>query len=277
MDKQTGQPVAAAAAAAAVPSPSYAHLPGELKNIGLLRAGFKGAVGEMRELINKGADINFPSNATTSASKGDRPLHAAVRGGQLEAVKVLVKEGADVGSKNYAGESPLYLAACGGSVEIGRELVEGGAALDSTTTTGCSPLLACVLSGHGEMSSWLVSLGAVLNKAAYIKASRNEHVHVNGISSSEKAAAAGGANPSKKAKTLPNPLHVAALRGKQHVAAMLVEGGIDVMATNEDEDTPLHMAASGGHVATGLWLLGKGAAVDAKNSVGRVDLISVRS
>ena len=41
-------------------------------------------------------------------SNGWTPLHEGARGGHLDVVKLLVKNGANLNEKSYSGETPLY-------------------------------------------------------------------------------------------------------------------------------------------------------------------------
>ena len=66
------------------------------------------------------------------------------------------------------------------------------------------------------------------------------------------------------------PLHAAATAGHVAAARMLLERARDhVHARNESGNTPLHHAALRGHVAMVVCLLNAGAAVDARNAAGR--------
>ncbi len=65
------------------------------------------------------------------------------------------------------------------------------------------------------------------------------------------------------------PLHVAASRGSDPVAEVLLREGADVGAADEDGSTPLHLAAFRGRDSVAGTLLGRGAPVAARNNEGK--------
>ena len=69
-------------------------------------------------------------------ARGDTALHHACRNGDLEIVKQLVSNGADVNAVADQGHFPLYCAAGHGHVETTRYLVEEGADLQTKLSDG---------------------------------------------------------------------------------------------------------------------------------------------
>ena len=63
-----------------------------------------GNVEEVKQLIKEGADVNAQNN------KGDTPLHMAVGSGQIDLVELLISEGADVKITNNKGQNALGVA-----------------------------------------------------------------------------------------------------------------------------------------------------------------------
>ena len=68
------------------------------------------------------------------------------------------------------------------------------------------------------------------------------------------------ANADKKAELLLaqdedeyTPLHLAALNGNESVVKYLVEQGADIQANDIKQSTPLHVAAGGGHGPSSTW------------------------
>jgi len=68
------------------------------------------------------------------------------------------------------------------------------------------------------------------------------------------------------------PLHLAASRGHLDVARLLVESGADVDARSEFGYTPLHVAAMEGYLDVARLLVESGADVDARDKKGRTPL-----
>lgn len=121
-----------------------------------------GAMECMRVLLAAGADIDKPFeyhvylqllwgfSLRNSAQKGYTPLMAAVCGGHVEAVKLLVSAGVDLNKADEVGGTPLLVAALDGSLELVKLLVEAGAQKDLADKNGFTPLYAAAL-GHPEV------------------------------------------------------------------------------------------------------------------------------
>jgi len=71
------------------------------------------------------------------------------------------------------------------------------------------------------------------------------------------------------------PLHCAARGGSVEVAAILIERGLSVSATDSQGATPLHWAAAEGQLNTAKLLIEKGADVNATNLFGSTPLLAV--
>lgn len=84
-----------------------------------------------------------------------------------------------------------------------------------------------------------------------------------------RACLAMGADPWESDLSRNTALHHAAARGRTGIIPLLVEHGAQVNQTNALGQTPLHLAALGGHALTALALLGQGADVRARDRSGR--------
>jgi hypothetical protein len=73
------------------------------------------------------------------------PLTAAAESCNTEMVKLLLKKGADVNSRENCGESALFLASVNGCVETVRELLEKGANPNIEDNVGLTPLTAALI------------------------------------------------------------------------------------------------------------------------------------
>jgi hypothetical protein len=71
----------------------------------LLKAAFKGDLGEVHTQIKKEADVNAANTF------GFTPLLVAIKKGHQEVVALLLDHGAEVTQATTDGESPLYVAA----------------------------------------------------------------------------------------------------------------------------------------------------------------------
>jgi ankyrin repeat protein len=81
-----------------------------------------------------------------------------------------------------------------------------------------------------------------------------------------------GANPNAKNNDDSTPLHIAAYHGHVEIVKLLLKRGADPNAKNNDDSTPLHIAAYHGHVEIVKLLLKRGADPNTKNNKGRTPL-----
>jgi len=71
---------------------------------------------------------------------GDTPLIISCKKGNLNIVKLLVDNGADINKKNKYGDTPLTISCEKGNFDIIKYLVEKGADINLFNSTGTSPL-----------------------------------------------------------------------------------------------------------------------------------------
>lgn len=92
----------------------------------------------LQELVRCGADTNARGGA-----KGETPLCAAVRHGQVSKARFLLESGADASLADSQSETPLYIAATRGDAEMCKLLLGAGAQVDTgEKVEGTAPLLA---------------------------------------------------------------------------------------------------------------------------------------
>jgi len=77
----------------------------------------------------------------------------AVRG-DLEKIKLLILEGADVNMINRAGVTPLHFAADRGHKEVVQLLISKGADVNAVTKYGITPLTSVTTPTCGPLRSW---------------------------------------------------------------------------------------------------------------------------
>eukprot|EP00218_Dolichomastix_sp_CCMP3274_P015721 CAMPEP_0170142750 /NCGR_PEP_ID=MMETSP0033_2-20121228/8397_1 /TAXON_ID=195969 /ORGANISM="Dolichomastix tenuilepis, Strain CCMP3274" /LENGTH=223 /DNA_ID=CAMNT_0010379121 /DNA_START=67 /DNA_END=738 /DNA_ORIENTATION=- len=105
----------------------------------LLNAIIKNDVKLIYKKIEEGADVNFIFGKAYGCPEGYTPLMSACHRGRLEAVKALLRSGADPNYMNEAGDLTLFWGIDGG-VEIIKVLYEYGADLDARTPKDWTPL-----------------------------------------------------------------------------------------------------------------------------------------
>ena len=118
-------------------------------------AAQNGDVAKLQQLIDSGAKVD-------EIRKGDdaTALDVAAYAGRLNAVELLVKDGADVNAQTAAGYTPLHLAALKGHVDVVDFLLKHGAEIDPVSTDGDTPLHLAAASGNVEVVQHLLDEGA---------------------------------------------------------------------------------------------------------------------
>ena len=166
----------------------------------------------------------------------------AAQAGDREALRALLKQGADVNASQGDGTTALHWAAMKGDAEMVQMLVTAGANLRATTRLGAYvPLYLAAKGGHSAAVASLLAAGADVE-----------------------AASASGATP----------LMIAAAAGDTRTVTMLVEGGskIDARDTAKGE-TALMYAAGYNRADVVRLLLQRGA--DARITTRVVDLAAL--
>jgi ankyrin repeat protein len=170
-------------------------------------------------------------------------LVSAVRDGDVEAVRSLLRQGAYANAAEGDGLSTLHWAARSGEPEIAKILLDAGATVDARTRNGAyTPLHEASKAGNALVARVLLEAGA--DPAA--------------------RTTAGGATP----------LHFAAISGSAAAVKVLLESGAEIDSREgESEQTPLTWAAASNRLETVSALLDGGADPNAATKV--VDVVKV--
>ena len=119
-------------------------------------AAMKGDRDAVRALLKQGADV--------SAAKGDgmTALHFAAERGDAAMTEMLVYAGANVSAVTRIGQyTPLHIASRGGNLAVVQALLKAGANVSArTTTSGVTPLHLAASSGNAEVVALLLDHGA---------------------------------------------------------------------------------------------------------------------
>jgi ankyrin repeat protein len=198
----------------------------------------------LMELVRNSPDlINF-------SMRGDPPLHAAARKGQLAVARFLIENGADLGLRDSGSYTPLHRAVEGGHKAMAEMLLAAGANADAAGYSDKRPLHLAAFWGFTEIAKVLLAAGADVN-----------------------AAARGG-----------TPLHEAIPRERMPMIDLLLDSGADLEAKTPVHyeppraATPLMLAIEMNFPSTVEHLLMRGADINASNASGdRVLHIAVQS
>ncbi len=109
----------------------------------------------VKTLLKNGADVN--------AAQGDgmTALHWAARNGDAELAQMLLYAGANVkATTRLGGYSPLMMAAEQGNADVIKALIAGGSDAKAANTMGTTPLMLAARSGNPQAVTTLVENGA---------------------------------------------------------------------------------------------------------------------
>ncbi len=223
----------------------------------LLGAVLKGDIDKIKNLINKGANVNdrpdtFPYIERT-------PLHFAAKTGNLEIIEILLDNGADVNIRSFEGTTPVYNAVKHGHNEAIKLLYRHGANLDlAAEGIGSTPLHSASYVGNLEAVKELVGLGAKVdpvNNAGLtplFRAVENRNFKIakylinEGADPTRKYNVGYGKKPGADIVSGWTLLHSAAKNGDIETAKLLLDKGLDPGAktkgAHKNRQTPIDWA-----------------------------------
>jgi ankyrin repeat protein len=108
----------------------------------------------IRALLKQRVDVNAPEADGTTA------LHWAVRADDVESVQALLRAGATANVANRNGITPLSLAALNGTRAVVEALIEAGADVNALLPQGQTALMMAARGGHVDAVNVLLSRGA---------------------------------------------------------------------------------------------------------------------
>ncbi|CAG5131276.1 unnamed protein product, partial [Candidula unifasciata] len=168
------------------------------------------------------------------------PLHVAAHYGYLAIVQCLLKNGADLDSKNDEMQTPLHLASKFGRTNVVREMLKHNVNLvcdqDENSNT---PLHLAAQYGHSRVAQVLLHFGADVSARNYNRWT---------------------------------PLDLAASKGWTRTCQILLEGYAPVDSVDKNKITPLHLASGCGHAAVVELLLKWDADVTLQDDHGKNSL-----
>ncbi|NWX15340.1 ANKR6 protein, partial [Aegotheles bennettii] len=231
----------------------------------LLVAAYKGQVGNVVQLINRGAKVAVTKHGRT-------PLHLAAHKGHLHVVQVLLKAGCDLDFQDDGDQTALHRAAVVGNTDVIAALIQEGCALDRQDKDGNTALHEACWHGFSQSAKVLVKAGA--NVLAKNKAG-NTPLHLacqNSHSQSTRVLLLGGSRADLKNNAGDTCLHVAARYNHLPIVRVLLSAFCSVHEKNQAGDTALHVAAALNHRKVVKLLLEAGADASIVNNAGQTPL-----
>ena len=243
----------------------------------LLAAAREGSLNDVRSALSTGANINVRTNNNST------PLIYASESGHLEIVKYLVERGADLTLTDNNGNTALdrarannkpavveylssffknnlYASVQKGDLNGVKLALENGANINQRSGDyNSTPLMEASYYGHLEVVKFLVEKGADITAAdddgdtVFFYAQWGEHYPVIDYLRSQST----------------SMLYKAAKNGDAYGVELAVENGANINYRDEDDNTPIVVAAIAGKYNVVELLAELGANVNARNKEGR--------
>ncbi|RLN82851.1 hypothetical protein BBJ28_00019344 [Nothophytophthora sp. Chile5] len=220
-----------------------------------------GEIEKVKELVNRGENVNAKSNGGTA-------VMLASQNGHLEVVKYLVDAGADIEAVYDEGETALMQAAGKGHLDVVQYLVDAGADKEAKSTNGWTALIWSARRGHLDVVKYLVDSGAdkgaksTYGSTALMLTAGDGHLDV------VRYLIDAGADKEAKNNDGETALLWATCYGELDVVQYLVDAGADKEAKNTQGNTALIWAALNGHLGVVQYLVDAGADKESKNTGG---------
>jgi ankyrin repeat protein len=190
-------------------------------------AASRGEIELIKEILDQGADVNETNKHHKTA------LMLAAGNGRLEATKLLLERNASINAQEIDGMTALMMAASDGKYETVKLLVDNGADINITNNYGATAITNAAFFNHPE------SVRAILSSKQKLKTDTSE-----------------------------NALLISAGLGLDNIIKMFLDYGVDVNARGKNGRTPLMAAVEFNHLNTVKLLLENKANPKAKDTEG---------
>lgn len=184
------------------------------------------------------------------------PLHIAAMKGYLPIVRCLLKNGADMESKNEEEQTPLHLASKFGRTNIVRELVKQDKnAVNDEDENSNTALHLAALAGHAKVAEVLIEFGADVAARNVSLWTPLDCAAAKGWMKTAKVLleADSPIDPMDKAKT--TPLHLACKYGHRNVVELLIDWDADVEQRDSDGNNCLDLAVDNNRMNVALAII----------------------
>ncbi|XP_073344802.1 transient receptor potential cation channel subfamily A member 1-like [Pagrus major] len=132
-------------------------------------AAFAGAKKAMEVILKNGEEIGHQIEQHINYLDKSRssPLHLAVRGGNIEAIRFCIANGGKIDQQQNDKSTPLHLACTQGATEVVKLMLSSFDQVEDiinlTDGANQTPLHRATIFDHTELAEYLISLGADLN------------------------------------------------------------------------------------------------------------------
>lgn len=181
--------------------------------------------------------------------RGVTPLMIAAASGQLDILRMLVNCGAATAVADHeTGRSALHRACIRGHADAAKLLIQSGAAIDIDDASGCTPLMLAAQAGHADVVRILLCAGASVSIADRKGESALTKCIGEGHDACLDAMLKAGAPVNAVNRSTGDTALIAASRvGSEFMCRKLLQFQANVNLANQHRQTPILLAAQGGH------------------------------
>ncbi|MCJ1263054.1 hypothetical protein MMC22_002924 [Lobaria immixta] len=231
----------------------------------LLKATESGDEAEVRQALEKGADIN------TKNEKGLTPLFLAVSAGDEALLRLLLENGADIHIQDDS-DSRATVLSYSKTEAITSILLEHVVKIHVNDSDGKTSLHLAAESGRGTVVQLLLKQGAKIDEKGEIGETALYRAAIFGHETVVQLLLNHGANVNERSRDGNTALHCAAFYQHETVVQLLLKSGANVNEKSQAGRTALHYAAYYGHETVVQLLLDSGASINEKDKYGDTPL-----
>ena len=214
--------------------------------------------------IAKGTNIHL------KLKKSGSFLGLASKNGCAKVVGVLIEKGAPVNVRDESGNTPLMESIGSKQPEIARLLIEKGADVNAKDGSGNTPLRKAMIWEQPEIARLLIEKGADANVKEVPFGRTLLHLAAEkGLEEEARILLEKGLDPLAKDSLERTPVSEAVNYGHASVLKVFIEKGLNVDTKNKYEETLLHLAVEKRKTAVVSLLIEKGANVNATTRLGK--------
>ncbi|ESN91175.1 hypothetical protein HELRODRAFT_90384 [Helobdella robusta] len=228
----------------------------------LLEAGSRNDVEEVEQLLKSGVNPDLRNDDGLSV------LHQCCIENWKDLLSLLLDGGADPDVMDNEGWTPLHTAATCGRVQICKILIDRGADLLAVNADGNMAYDICQDQATLDFIEQQMAEKGITQTTINERRTLKEKTFLKDL---EEIFNSGG-DLHYKGQKGETPLHIAASNGYLSVAKFLLEGGADVMATDDDLWQPIHCATCWDQPQMLELLVEHGASLDVKTKNGETPL-----